>query len=177
MTMLTGARCHLKGVTPSLQNQIADLTYENEKLKKEREWLDIADAPKEVTRMIAIDEEGVIEVIEYGENWCSHGCYVPTHWMHLPKPPHHAEKPDEPERLECWAVDHGLIATSFFSDYQAALSYGVAYGKKPIHLVEQPTEEEAYASLYDDGWGNEQARTIVVSMKKMDMLKEGEDNG
>jgi hypothetical protein len=60
-------------------------------LKETQGWRPISEAPKEVTRMIAYGSYGgyapSIEVIEYGENWCSHGNYLPTHFMLLPTPP------------------------------------------------------------------------------------------
>ena len=46
------------------------------------QWRPISEASKEVTRMVAWDG-GSVEVIEYGENWCSHGCYEPTHFIPL----------------------------------------------------------------------------------------------
>lgn len=50
------------------------------------DWQPIKTASKEITRILAWDGH-TLEMIDYGENWCSHGCYVPTHWA-LVKPPY-----------------------------------------------------------------------------------------
>ena len=46
----------------------------------------IENAPKEVTRIVAVGEEygsvsPVWSVVDWGEKWCSHGCFVPTHYL------------------------------------------------------------------------------------------------
>lgn len=59
-------------------------------LEQKNKWLPISEAPKEITRILAYGEYPhgwSIETIEWGENWCSHGCYIPTHFQYLPTPP------------------------------------------------------------------------------------------
>ena len=53
------------------------------KLIEENKWMPIAEAPEEITRILATDGREV-QVIDWGKDWCSHGCYTPTHFRPLP---------------------------------------------------------------------------------------------
>jgi len=89
-------------------------------------------------------------------------------------------KPDEPKRLECWAIDHGLMATKFFLSEFDAIPYGAKFDKKPVHLVEPPTEQEVteklIIALSKLSWAaNPEALTVTMQViREMGMTKEEE---